>query len=153
MPLHLPVAILVCMTLADALKFLAAGRPLPGAAACMSMAPGYRREPEFTGAEGSWREAAVLMAPEHLALSLEAARRSIVLLKNDKGLLPLSKDLKRIAVLGELAESQDDPMGSWSCEGEAGSVVSILKGVRAMLELPIPSVMILKSVRAVVCAE
>ncbi len=77
------------------------------------------------------REAAVLMAPEHLALSLEAARRSIVLLKNEKGLLPLSKDLKRIAVLGELAESQDDPMGSWSCEGEAGSVVSILKGVRA----------------------
>lgn len=76
------------------------------------------------------REATVLMAPEHRALALESARRSIVLLKNDD-LLPFSKNLKRIAVLGELAESQDDLLGSWSCEGEAGSVVSMLAGIRA----------------------
>jgi beta-glucosidase len=37
---------------------------------------------------------------EHLALSLESARESITLLKNDGGLLPLSKTLKRIALIG-----------------------------------------------------
>jgi beta-glucosidase len=39
-------------------------------------------------------------APAHLALSLESALQSMTLLKNDNHLLPLSKDLKRIAVLG-----------------------------------------------------
>ncbi|NMO97571.1 glycoside hydrolase family 3 protein [Paenibacillus lemnae] len=43
-----------------------------------------------------------LCAPEHAALSLEAARKSVVLLKND-GLLPLSHELKSAAVLGPLA--------------------------------------------------
>ncbi len=49
------------MTLDDALLSLDAARPLPGAAACMSMAPGYRLEPEFDLADGGWREAAVLI--------------------------------------------------------------------------------------------
>jgi beta-glucosidase len=49
-------------------------------------------------------EAMVRRAPAHLALSLEVARQSITLLKNDGGLLPLRKDLKRIAVIGPNAE-------------------------------------------------
>src|SRR5690606_5583120 len=48
----------------------------------------------------------VNQAPEHDALALAAARKSIVLLKND-GLLPLSRDIRRIAVIGPTA---DDPM-------------------------------------------
>jgi len=49
------------MTLDDALRVLAADKPLPGTSACMSMAPGYRLEPEFNLADGEWREAAVLI--------------------------------------------------------------------------------------------
>lgn len=49
------------MTLDDALGALEADRPLPGMSACLSMAPAYRREPEFLNAGGPWREAAVLI--------------------------------------------------------------------------------------------
>ncbi|MDR3226651.1 MAG: glycoside hydrolase family 3 C-terminal domain-containing protein [Prevotellaceae bacterium] len=45
----------------------------------------------------------VVESNENVALSLDAARKSIVLLKND-GLLPLSKDLKKVAVIGANAE-------------------------------------------------
>jgi len=43
-------------------------------------------------------------SPEHLALSLEVARQSMCLLKNDGGLLPLRKDLANIAVIGPNAD-------------------------------------------------
>jgi beta-glucosidase len=46
----------------------------------------------------------VRRAPEHLELSLEVARESLCLLKNENNLLPLKKDLKRIAVIGPNAE-------------------------------------------------
>ncbi|GHT73563.1 glucan 1,4-alpha-glucosidase [Bacteroidia bacterium] len=45
----------------------------------------------------------VFHTPEHQALALEAGRKSIVLLKNDNNVLPLSKNIKRIAVIGNLA--------------------------------------------------
>lgn len=45
----------------------------------------------------------VILQPEHIALSLEAVRKSIVLLKNTKGTLPLQADkIKRVAVIGPL---------------------------------------------------
>jgi beta-glucosidase len=47
----------------------------------------------------------VLCSPEHAKLSLEAARESVVLLKNDKETLPLQKDkVKKIAVIGPFAD-------------------------------------------------
>lgn len=49
---------------------------------------------------------AVVHSDEHKQVSLEAARQSIVLLKNDKQILPLSKDLKRIAVIGPNANER-----------------------------------------------
>ncbi|HVE15864.1 MAG TPA: glycoside hydrolase family 3 N-terminal domain-containing protein [Chthoniobacterales bacterium] len=47
------------------------------------------------------RDALVRRVPAHNELSLESARQSMCLLKNDKGVLPLSKSLKHIAVIGE----------------------------------------------------
>lgn len=72
----------------------------------------------------------VLLAPEHLALARDVAARSCVLLKNDK-LLPLRKNLPALAVLGPLAENRADLLGTWSCEGEAKDVVTILEGIKA----------------------
>ena len=45
-------------------------------------------------------------SPEHKALSLRAAHESMVLLKNEGGLLPLSKSLKKVAVIGPNADEK-----------------------------------------------
>jgi beta-glucosidase len=65
-------------------------------------------------------------SPEHRALALEAARQSIVLLKNDNGLLPLPKNLKTIAVLGPCAD--DVRLGGYS--GFGVKLVSVLEGIK-----------------------
>jgi beta-glucosidase len=54
-------------------------------------------------------------------------------LKNDKRTLPLSKDLKTVAVLGVLASSKKDPLGSWHCQGKEEDVVSVLEGLKRKL--------------------
>ena len=46
-------------------------------------------------------------SPEHQALSLRAARESMVLLKNEGGLLPLSKSIRRVAVIGPNANERE----------------------------------------------
>ncbi|HUT55787.1 MAG TPA: glycoside hydrolase family 3 C-terminal domain-containing protein [bacterium] len=46
-----------------------------------------------------------IAGPEHVALAREAAEKSIVLLKNESGALPLQDGIKSIAVLGELADT------------------------------------------------
>lgn len=77
------------------------------------------------------REASVVGSEEHLAVARDVARKSIVLLKNDGGLLPLSKDAGTIAVIGPLAADKDSPLGSWRANAVAGSAVSLLEGIRA----------------------
>jgi beta-glucosidase len=69
----------------------------------------------------------VMHAPEHQALALEAARQSIVLLKNDNGLLPLKKSaIKRITLTGNLANATY--VGGYSPAGaQAVSVYEALK--------------------------
>lgn len=62
----------------------------------------------------------------HVRLAREAAERSIVLLKNEGGTLPLGKDIKTIAVLGpDAAEAR---LGGYS--GPGTGKVSILEGIR-----------------------
>jgi beta-glucosidase len=78
------------------------------------------------------REKAATLTPEHLAAARDVARKSIVLLKNEGGLLPIDKQaVKRIAVLGPLADDKDSPIGNWRGQGAAGSAVSLLEGVKA----------------------
>ena len=72
----------------------------------------------------------VLMAPEHLELARTMAERSIVLLKNDGGLLPLQEG-EKIALIGDLARDKDSPLGNWRALGEDDSAVSVLEGFSA----------------------
>jgi beta-glucosidase len=76
------------------------------------------------------REKTVLGDQSHRAAALEVAQKSIVLLKNQGKLLPLSRDAKRIAVIGPLADAQRDLEGGWVVQGERAKVVSILEGMR-----------------------
>lgn len=66
--------------------------------------------------------------PEHRAVSLEAARESIVLLKNENNLLPLKKDLSQIAVIGPTADSYDIIIGNYN--GTPSKYVTPLQGIR-----------------------
>jgi beta-glucosidase len=68
---------------------------------------------------------------EHRALALNAARDSIVLLKNEGGLLPLSKDIRRIAVIGPNAHDAEVLRANYF--GIASKVVTPLDGIRSMV--------------------
>jgi beta-glucosidase len=76
------------------------------------------------------RERAVTLTPENRAAAREAARRSIVLLKNDRGTLPLRKDLPSIAVVGALAADSGAMIGNWAGEGRREDAVPVLDGLR-----------------------
>ena len=76
----------------------------------------------------------VLMHTDHLAAAREIARRSIVLLKNEKNILPLNlENLKTIVVIGPLADDNDAPLGTWRCQGRPEDVVTVLSGLRQRL--------------------
>ena len=71
----------------------------------------------------------VRMCDEHRATALEAARNSIVLLKND-GILPLDvKKYKRVLVTGINADDENI-MGDWSAPQKPENVTTILEGLR-----------------------
>ncbi|MEM4873383.1 MAG: beta-glucosidase BglX [Thermofilaceae archaeon] len=71
----------------------------------------------------------VVKCGEHVEAALEIARKCIVLVKNE-GVLPLSKSLRRIAVIGPLADDRDAVLGCWRALGDPGDAVSVLEGVR-----------------------
>jgi len=77
------------------------------------------------------RETNSIFTPEHLAAAREIAARSMVLLKNQGDFLPLSKGVKAIAVIGPLADSQKDMIGSWTGDGKAEEAVTLLTGVKS----------------------
>ncbi|MEG2514264.1 MAG: glycoside hydrolase family 3 N-terminal domain-containing protein, partial [Bacteroidaceae bacterium] len=70
-------------------------------------------------------EAKMIYAPENLAEARDMARRSFVLLKNEKQTLPLTIN-KRIAVIGFLANERRDLIGSWQAAGDASRCTTIL---------------------------
>jgi beta-glucosidase len=77
------------------------------------------------------REKTSLLSREHAAAAREIAGRSIVLLKNEREVLPLAKEIKSIAVIGPLADNQVDLMGSWTGDGKSEDVVTLLAGIKA----------------------
>ena len=70
---------------------------------------------------------------EHRQAARAAAQRSAVLLRNEGGLLPLSLPSlagKSIALIGPLADSQEDIRGPWALADDASRAVSVLAGLR-----------------------
>jgi len=75
----------------------------------------------------------VLNSPKHQKLALQVARESIVLLKNEDGLLPLSKDVESIAVIGPNADDMQILLGNY--HGTPVTAVTPLEGIRRSVSL------------------
>ncbi len=70
------------------------------------------------------------LRPDALALAREAAAKSCVLLKNENGALPVSRQVKKVALIGPLAEETEELVGCWASRFHAEDVVSLAVGVR-----------------------
>lgn len=75
------------------------------------------------------REQSLCYHDEHHAAAKDMAKRSMVLLKNDKQHLPLSQEQRNIAVIGPLASDKNSPLGSWRIGSDDHSGVSLLQGL------------------------
>jgi beta-glucosidase len=77
------------------------------------------------------REPTSLLRPESIRLAREIAGRSMVLLKNDRDVLPLDKNVGSIAVIGPLADDRRAPLGWWAGDGKEENTVTPLAGIKA----------------------
>ncbi len=68
---------------------------------------------------------------QNKTVARQVARESIVLLKNDQHILPLSKSLKRIAVIGPNADNAYNQLGDYTAPQAEGKVQTLLTGIRA----------------------
>nr|WP_070959869.1 beta-glucosidase BglX [Hyphomonas sp. Mor2] len=73
------------------------------------------------------REHETLLSDAHLEASLDMARKSIVLLKNDNGALPL-RTTDKVALIGALAADKDTPLGNWRAHADAHTAMSVIEG-------------------------
>lgn len=76
------------------------------------------------------REKNTIMSKEIQDAALKVAQESIVLLKNEKNILPLKKDIKTIAVIGPLADDKENPLGGWAAFGNPDDVLSVIDGLK-----------------------
>jgi beta-glucosidase len=84
------------------------------------------------------RETENLLTDENLEIARDAARKSMVLLKNENDILPLSENTS-VAVIGQLALSKDIPLGSWRAQAVSESAVSLVEGIEAVSEANVKS--------------
>ena len=82
------------------------------------------------GRRDAARERTAMLTPGNRAAAREAARRSIVLLKNERSTLPLRKDLGTLAVVGALAADSSVVLGNWGAVGRREDAVPVLDGIR-----------------------
>lgn len=77
------------------------------------------------------REKERINHPDQHAAVLDVAKKSIVLLKNENSLLPISKDQKGIVVIGDLADDKNSPLGGWRLAADDNTAISVLEGLDA----------------------
>lgn len=76
------------------------------------------------------REKATIGSKANNEAVLDMAKKSIVLLKNEKNLLPLQKSGQKIALIGALANDKNSPLGSWRIASDDNTAVSVLEGMQ-----------------------
>lgn len=76
------------------------------------------------------REAMEVLSKDNRELARDISRKSIVLLQNPTQILPLSKTVKNIALIGPLADNKMEHNGTWSFFGEEKDVVSVAEGIK-----------------------
>jgi beta-glucosidase len=79
------------------------------------------------------REKQAVNDPAHRAAARATAAKSIVLLKNDDGALPIKRGAKSIAVIGPLADARRDLEGGWIVKSSAERVVNLVDAIRAQV--------------------
>lgn len=77
------------------------------------------------------RAAKEILSAEHRAFGRKAAAKSFVLLKNENNILPLKKS-GSIAVVGPLADSRRNMLGTWSVSGDPEKAVTVLDGIKSV---------------------
>ncbi len=78
-----------------------------------------------------------LLKAEFLEFARQSARESFVLLKNQKNTLPLSENIKSVALIGPLANSKVDMMGTWSARGDAKDVITLKEELEKRADLKV----------------
>ena len=76
------------------------------------------------------RSVSELGSEDNMKVALEAAKKSIVLLKNENQLLPLKKQNQKIAIIGQLANDKNSTLGNWRSQVEYNSAVSVVEGMK-----------------------
>lgn len=74
----------------------------------------------------------VKYAEEHLKAAKEAVEQSVILLKNSNGTLPLTDNVRTIAVVGLMADAPYEQLGTWVFDGEKEHTVTPLKAIKEM---------------------
>jgi beta-glucosidase len=74
-----------------------------------------------------------ILSPASLEHARKVAREGVVLLKNNNKVLPLSENIKSVAVIGPLADKPRDQLGTWSFDGDPVNSVTPLKAIRDLL--------------------
>lgn len=77
------------------------------------------------------RERNEILSAANMAAAREVAGRSMVLLKNERETLPLSKEARTIALIGPLADDPKALIGSWAGDGRPEDTITLLAGIRA----------------------
>ena len=80
------------------------------------------------------RSVSELGSEDNMKVALEAAKKSIVLLKNENQLLPLKKQNQKIAIIGQLANDKNSTLGNWRSQVEYNSAVSVVEGMKKYKE-------------------
>lgn len=79
------------------------------------------------------KQKASLLTAENRAAAREIAGKSMVLLKNDNNTLPISKSVKKLAVIGFLANDKRNMNGNWSADAKPEEAVTLLEGLKNKL--------------------
>ncbi|HUX96393.1 MAG TPA: glycoside hydrolase family 3 C-terminal domain-containing protein [Bacteroidales bacterium] len=77
------------------------------------------------------RAVKVTHTEESRNLTLEAAREGIVLLKNEKNILPLKKNIRSIAVIGPNADNEKNQLGDYTSRTVLQEIVTVLDGIKS----------------------